>query len=208
SYLSRFHFRHDQMDLPVGKISGGEQSRLLLAQLMLGAKSVLILDEPTNDLDIETLDSLQEALSEFPGAVILVSHDRFFMDQVCTEILAIDEVDKKIEKFANVFQWSEWIKGKKTEEASAPAAIPTVKSTSNSSQSKKSNKKLSFKEQHELDNMETTIQKEEAQLTNLEAKMSQAGLTFSELQEATKSYNAQKIKVDQLYARWEELSQK
>lgn len=210
SYLSRFHFRHDQMDLPVGKISGGEQSRLLLAQLMLGAKSVLILDEPTNDLDIETLDSLQEALSEFPGAVILVSHDRFFMDQVCTEILAIDEVEKKIEKFANVFQWSEWIKTKKEGEISRSiqTSTPQQVSSISSATSKKSNRKLSFKDQHELDNMETTIQKEESLLTSLEAKLSQAGLTFSELQEATKSYNAQKTKVDQLYARWEELSQK
>lgn len=210
SYLSRFHFRHDQMDLPVGKLSGGEQSRLLLAQLMLGAKSVLILDEPTNDLDIETLDSLQEALSEFPGAVILVSHDRFFMDQVCTEILAIDEVDKKIEKFANVFQWSEWIKGKKEGEASRLAQNSTSKQVSSNTTpvSKKSNKKLSFKEQHELDNMETTIHKEESLLTALEGKMSQAGLSFGELQEATKNYTAQKTKIDQLYARWEELSKK
>ncbi len=206
SYLSRFHFRHDQMGLPVGKISGGEQSRLLLAQLMLGAKSVLILDEPTNDLDIETLDSLQDALTTFPGAVILVSHDRFFLDQVCTEILAIDEVEKKIEKFANVFQWSEWIKSKK--EAGAVVTTSAATSASQAASTKKSNRKLSFKEQFELDNMEETIRTAEKLLKDLEAEMSNSALSFTEIQKVNKNYLDQKNKVDGLYARWEELSQK
>ncbi len=202
SYLSRFHFRNDQMDLPVGKISGGEQSRLLLAQLMLGAKSVLILDEPTNDLDIETLDSLQEALAEYPGAVILVSHDRFFMDQVCTEILAIDEKNHKIEKFANVFQWTEWIKGN----ADAPSVADAPGVSTSPAKKSASNKKLSFKEQHEFDTIEETIQKAEKDLLVLEAKMSEQALSPLDRKKATQDYQTKKESIDALYGRWEHLN--
>src|SRR5205814_8149168 len=90
-YLERFLFSADQADLAVGKLSGGEQSRLLLAALMLRPAQVLVLDEPTNDLDLATLAVLEESLTEFPGAVVLVSHDRYFLDQVATTILAFDE---------------------------------------------------------------------------------------------------------------------
>ncbi len=215
SYLSRFHFRHDQMDLPVGKISGGEQSRLLLAKMMLGAKSVLILDEPTNDLDIETLDALQDALAAFPGAVILVSHDRYFMDQVCTEVLAIDEENHKIEKFATVLQWSEWQKNKgrggpsavPQEAFVAPAPVAPV-STPASTPVSKSNKKLSFKEQRELDTMEETIQKAEADVVSIEEKMAQPNLAFPERQEMTRLHQTLKDKIEKLYERWEELNRK
>jgi ATP-binding cassette subfamily F protein uup len=96
------------MDLPVGKLSGGEQSRILIAKLMLQSEPILVLDEPTNDLDIATLDVLEKALMEFPGAVILVTHDRYFMDQVANQILAFTENDGEILKFADYFQWAEY----------------------------------------------------------------------------------------------------
>jgi ATP-binding cassette subfamily F protein uup len=126
------------------------------------------------------------------------------MDQVCTEILAIDEVDKKIEKFANVFQWSEWIKDKNLKSAASVTPVTAAKESAPAAP-KKSAKKLSFKEQHELDTMEETIQKAEKLLGELEKEMSQPGLPFTEIQKVTQKYQEQKTKVDALYARWQQL---
>ena len=108
SYLHRFLFRSEQMDMPVHKLSGGEQSRLLIARLMLTSNPLLILDEPTNDLDVATLNILEEALAQFPGAIILVTHDRYFMDQVANKILAFTEQDGQILDFADTYQWEQW----------------------------------------------------------------------------------------------------
>src|SRR5690606_32786094 len=102
------------MDLPVGRLSGGEQSRILIARLMLESANVLVLDEPTNDLDINTLDVLQEALCDFQGAVILVTHDRYFMDQVTGQILAFTEDPGELLIFADTLQWQAWFDEQKS----------------------------------------------------------------------------------------------
>src|SRR6185437_15570181 len=111
-YLERFLFDHQQMNTPVGRLSGGEQSRLLLAMLMLREAQVLVLDEPTNDLDLPTLAVLEEALTGFDGAVLLVTHDRYFLDQVATTILAFDPSPSSggssIVPFASLGQWEGW----------------------------------------------------------------------------------------------------
>lgn len=205
SYLARFHFHTDQMDLPVGKLSGGEQTRLLLAKLMLQTEPVLVLDEPTNDLDIETLDTLQDALAEFPGAVILVTHDRYFMDQVANEILAFAP-EGKIEKFADIFQWETWSreqsKKKPKAEKTATAAAPAEKN--------KAKIKLSYKEQRDFDGMEAAIQEAEERLAKLTAEMNLPGLQsdFPKLQELSRKIETQQAEVDRLYAHWQELSDK
>src|SRR4029077_4141718 len=120
-YLERFLFSSEQTTMSVGKLSGGEQSRLLLAQLMLRPAHVLVLDEPTNDLDLATLSVLEESLTEFDGAVLLVSHDRYFLDQVATTILAFDtrpEAPASVVPFASLGQWESW--RAETAAASAP----------------------------------------------------------------------------------------
>ena len=89
-WARRFLFRTEQLDLPVGSLSGGEQARVLVAQLMLQPADVLILDEPTNDLDIPSLEVLEESLEDFPGALVLVTHDRFMLERLSTELLALD----------------------------------------------------------------------------------------------------------------------
>ena len=90
AWAKRFLFRSEQLDTPVARLSGGEQARILIARLMLQPADLLILDEPTNDLDIPTLEVLEESLLEFPGALVLVTHDRYLLDSVSTSILALD----------------------------------------------------------------------------------------------------------------------
>ena len=208
SYLARFQFRPDQMDLPVAKLSGGEKSRLLLSSLMLQSEPVFIMDEPTNDLDIATLDTLEQALQEFQGAVILITHDRYFMSQVCDVILAFTP-DGDIMPFADLFQWERWFEEDKKNRAKKLKAPASVVKEQNSSPAKIL-KKLGFKEQQELEQMESVIQAEEALLAKMVQNMASNGIQsdFAQLARLTKEMEAQQAKVDGLYARWEELNQK
>jgi ATP-binding cassette subfamily F protein uup len=196
-YLDRFHFRPEQFEMPVGRLSGGEQARLLLARLMLRKSNLLVLDEPTNDLDIATLNVLEDVLQEFDGAVILVTHDRYFLDRVATEILALGP---DVNRFSDVYQWEEWKsreqakpksskKDKEKEKTAAPAA----------------KKKLSFKEQRELDGMEAAIATAEAKVAELEAASTAHASQASKLLEITTQLSAAQKEVDRLYARWSEL---
>ena len=104
SWAKRFLFKPEQLDLPVCRLSGGEQARLLIARLMLQPADVLILDEPTNDLDIPTLDVLEDSLLEFTGALVLVTHDRWLLDRVSTRLLALDGTGRA-DWFADYAQW-------------------------------------------------------------------------------------------------------
>jgi len=119
SYLDRFLFTSLQMDLAVGQLSGGEQSRLLIAKLMLQPANLLVLDEPTNDLDMATLTVLQDCLTDFEGALLLVTHDRYFLDQVANKILAFPPLKPTRSKdsgtlvsFADLSQWESWFEEK------------------------------------------------------------------------------------------------
>src|SRR6185369_8183400 len=106
-----FLFRGEQMIMPVRMLSGGEQSRLLIARLMLRPATILVLDEPTNDLDLPTLAVLEEALTTFDGAVLLVTHDRYFLDQVATEILAFHTKpgeEGRVTSLSGLAQWEQW----------------------------------------------------------------------------------------------------
>ncbi|ASD64535.1 ABC-F family ATP-binding cassette domain-containing protein [Bdellovibrio bacteriovorus] len=207
SYLERFLFNRQQMDLPVEKLSGGEQSRLRLAQLMLNEAQVLILDEPTNDLDVATLTVLEESLKEFTGAVILVTHDRFFMDQVASDILALHknlDGSTSMERFAGYLQWEEWFEEqkelqaqelKKEKKAEKVAAKPV---------------KLSFKEKFELENMEANIFEMEEKLSNLQTEAGKPEVVSqaSKVQELFSEISALQSKIETAYARWAELEKK
>lgn len=128
-YLDRFLFSQSQMNMPVGQLSGGEQSRLLIARLMLKDANLLVLDEPTNDLDLGILALLEDCLTEFEGAVLLVTHDRFFLDRVATQILAFHPAgDGRTEYFSSLSQWEEWHEKetKSLEKVKKPVAVAST----------------------------------------------------------------------------------
>jgi ATP-binding cassette subfamily F protein uup len=220
SYLNRFLFRYEQMELPVGKLSGGEQSRLLIAKLMLNEANMLVLDEPTNDLDIATLDILQEVLQEFDGAVLLVTHDRLFLDQVTPNILAfgVDETgSKSITPLVGLDQWEIWhdsqadlkknlnLAGTPNSSASGSSAFS---STTGAPPPPTKKRKLSFKEQRELDSMESTIEELEKQLMILahESGLPEHSSNAKKLLELTQAMSKNQKEIDRLYARWAELT--
>jgi ABC transport system ATP-binding/permease protein len=198
SYLDRFLFSTAQSAMQVKKLSGGEQARLLVARLMLQESNLLVLDEPTNDLDLATLNILEEQLKNFSGAVILVSHDRYFMDQVCDQILAfpVDPQSSDLTEFASFTQWEPWFESQK----SILAARQKSESNKNSKsiEAAPTKKKLSYNEQRELDLMEPTIAKLEAELLSL-SESGGAPEAYAQMGKIQKQ-------IDQLYARWEELS--
>ncbi|MDG0818000.1 ABC-F family ATP-binding cassette domain-containing protein [Bdellovibrio svalbardensis] len=208
SYLERFQFNRQQVDLPVEKLSGGEQARLRIAQLMLNEAQVLVLDEPTNDLDVATLGVLEESLREFNGAVILVTHDRYFMDQVAKEIIALHknpDGNTTMERFAGYLQWEEWfdeqkeLENQKKEEVKQEAKVAAGKT-----------KKLSFKEKFELENMEATIQGLEAKLEAAQAEsvLPEVVSKASKVQELYSEIAKLQAEIERLYARWAELEGK
>jgi ABC transport system ATP-binding/permease protein len=211
AYLKRFLFADDRISLPVKFLSGGERSRLLLARILKQGGNFLILDEPTNDLDLNTLRVLEEALIAFPGVVLVVSHDRYFLNRVCTGILAFEgdgriaysagDYDYYVEKKrrlapANVSSADAWV-GRKTEPAAAPAK-PAAKL-----------RKLSFKETRELEGMEAEILKVEQEIGRIENLF--AAPDFHKTHAAQTNalmadLAARKEKLNQLFARWEELA--
>lgn len=206
SYLSRFYFTNQQMDMPAHQLSGGEQSRLLIAKLMLNPAHVLILDEPTNDLDVETLDVLSDCLSDFAGAIILVSHDRYFLDQNSNEIWAFTETDdKEIIKFADYNQWLDWYKDVGSKVNSQKSEL-NKKSDSNS-KPKKSDKKMSFNEVNEYKTIEATILKKETLLKSRQQELlsPEVSTHFKKLNELTTEISTLESEIQKLYTRWEEL---
>lgn len=208
SYLSRFYFQSQQMDMPAGQLSGGELSRLILAKLMLKKAHVLIMDEPTNDLDVETLEALTETLSEFKGAVILVTHDRYFMDQNCDIIWAFDTDEHKIITFADTYQWEDWYRVRQTEKSKALAAAK--KSPASAAKSNSDKKGLSQKEKFELEQMESKIATAEKNLAQLQTELSSPETRdrFKRLSELTSEVASAEHQIELLFKRWEELNRK
>jgi len=201
-WAARFLFRQDQLDLPVGRLSGGERARVHIARLMLQPADVLLLDEPTNDLDIPTLEVLESNLADFPGALVLVTHDRFLLDRVSTVLMAMDG-NGQVEYYAELAQWEQANAQKKA----APAKLNPKSGSQGAPPAKK---KLSFKEAREFEQMEEVLMRAEeildqkrSQLEVPEVVADPARLTL-----AVQEMDAAQDEVDKLYARWAELEAK
>jgi ATP-binding cassette subfamily F protein uup len=212
SYLKRFLFADERILTQVKKLSGGERSRLLLARILKSGGNFLILDEPTNDLDLPTLRVLEEALIAFPGVTCVVSHDRYFLNRVCTDILAF-EGDGKIHHSVGDYDYYLEKKQRATVAAARQsAAILTINKSAALSRdaASKSTKprKLSFKEARELEGMEARIQAVEAEVARIEGLFIQPDFHrkhATQVNPLTDELEAAKEKATQLYARWEEL---
>ncbi|MCS6292809.1 MAG: ABC-F family ATP-binding cassette domain-containing protein [Nitrospira sp.] len=206
SWAKRFLFRPEQLDLPVSRLSGGEQARLLIARLMLQPADVLMLDEPTNDLDIPTLDVLEENLLEFPGALILVTHDRWLLDRVSTMMLALDGTGNA-EWFADFAQW-EAAQERGASGFSGP--VPTRAESNNGPKPKQARKGLSHSEQKEWDKIEGLIVKAEAAVAACQAATEDPAVTSdaTALQARYTALAEAQTNVERLYARWTELEEK
>jgi ATP-binding cassette subfamily F protein uup len=210
-YLERFLFRPEQMNMTVGQLSGGEQARLLVARLMLRPANLLVLDEPTNDLDLATLTVLEDALTSFDGAVLLVTHDRFFLDQVATEIIAFHAQPGEagqVTSFADVAQWEQWHVQQSAQAATARKSGGgggTGAGASAGDAGKR--KKLGFKDQRDWETIEARIAVAEAKVTELEGLCAQPEVAVDapRLLGIMTEIEAGRAEVDRLYSRWAEL---
>ena len=204
SWAKRFLFRAEQLDTPVSRLSGGEQARILIARLMLQPADLLILDEPTNDLDIPTLEVLEESLLEFPGALVLVTHDRYLLENVSTVILALDGKGKA-GWFADYPQWEAH------RQAAEPASTPAASKASPSKPSKDDKpKRLSYKEKLEWEQMEGKILEAEDALAAAQTAMEDPAVATdsAQLQARCEALEKARQDVERLYARWSELEEK
>ncbi|NDD58926.1 MAG: ABC transporter ATP-binding protein [Chlamydiae bacterium] len=198
-WAERFLFSSERLMLPVRCLSGGERARILIAKLMLKPADILFLDEPTNDLDIPTLEVLEESLKEFPGAVVLISHDRCLMDNICNQILSLGaESDPSL-----YTSYSQWEVSRK-EQSSAKASAT---STKKEEEKKSRPKKLSFNEQRELAGMEKSIEAAEQNLTKI-IKESQENTDPKEALKIYEKLAKAQEQLDHLFHRWEELENK
>ncbi|HEX4952145.1 MAG TPA: ABC-F family ATP-binding cassette domain-containing protein [Thermoanaerobaculia bacterium] len=203
SWARRFLFRSEQLEVPVSQLSGGEQARVAIARLMLRPADLLILDEPTDDLDIATLEVLEESLLELPGALVLVTHDRYLLDRVCTSILALDG-QGGVATFADTAQWQEHRAASATLErtpakASPPRVAPSAKT-----------KKLSWAEQKEWERIEEDVLAAEQRLSLAQGALEDPAVATdaAALAERLGAVEAARAEVDRLYARWAELEEK
>jgi ATP-binding cassette subfamily F protein uup len=213
SWAARFLFTGEDLNRPVGKMSGGERARVLIAQLMLQPADVLLLDEPTNDLDIPTLEILEESLLEYPGALVLVTHDRYMLDRVSTVVLGLDGRGGA-ERFADYSQWEDWQKPAKTKSAAGETktrANNLEKSVAaESARQIAPKKKLSYTETRELAGMEENIAAAEEDLERKRLAMEEPSITSdgARLYAAALELEQAQKKVEHLYTRWAELEQK
>ncbi len=213
SYLKRFLFADDRITTLVKKLSGGERSRLLLAKILKAGGNFLILDEPTNDLDLPTLRVLEEALIAFPGVACVVSHDRYFLNRVCTDVLAF-ESDGRIHHSTGDYDYYLEKKQKAAVAASRQnAAVVSIDKSAALSRDTAAPRpakprKLSFKEQRELEGMEARIQEVETEIARIEGLFASPDFHrthATQMNQLKASFDTAKEKVTQLYARWEEL---
>ena len=214
AWAARFLFSGEDLNRPVGRLSGGERARVLIAQLMLQQAEVLLLDEPTNDLDIPTLEILEESLLEYRGALVLVTHDRYMLDRVSTIVLGLDGRGDA-ERFADYSQWDVWLRtqqAKPSGDATAAAAT-TRKGRESAPQDTNrpgaTSKKLSHMENREFASIEKRIAKAEEQLLAKRAALEDPEISSDapRLHTAYVEMKSAQKAVDELYARWAELSQ-
>ena len=206
SLLSQFLFPHDMLNNPVSKLSGGEKRRLYLLTILMQQPNMLILDEPTNDLDIVTLNILEEYLLDFKGSLLVVTHDRHFLDRIADHLLVFcgdgvikDFVGGYTEYRSFIRDYEAAQKKPQSDAAEKPKAKPKDSGDS-------CRKRLSYKEQRELDALDAEIDQLSVEKAELEAALSDGSLPYDRIVEASGRYETVKRLLDEKESRWLELS--
>ncbi len=204
AYASRFLFASDKMKLKIRHLSGGEQARLLIAKLFLQPADLLILDEPTNDLDIQSIEILEEALGQFDGLVLLVSHDRYFLSQLCDQYLALNVKEDGSGAWALYSDLQQWLNRERNKDVGGPTEDATQRPKP------KNKKKLSYKEKRQLETIEADIEKAETELAEAQAQLEDPNVYSDhvKMQECSQRVADKQKTVDDLYALWDQLEEK
>ena len=208
-FLEEFGFEGKIQHSPVSTLSGGERKRLYLVRLLLENPNFLILDEPTNDFDIFTMNILEQFLMNYEGCLLLVSHDRYFMDKTVDSLFILKEdgsISGFVGKCSEYIEYREELRQQKEKEKKTEGQADTKNQQSACAPSQSEKKKLSFKEQKEFEALDAEIPQLEEQKTELEAQMSTGD--FEKLQEVTKRYKEVCESLENKYARWEELAER
>jgi ATP-binding cassette subfamily F protein uup len=210
TYLQDFLFTPDTSRAPIKKLSGGERARLLLARLFLQPANVLVLDEPTNDLDIETVELLEERLLDYDGTLLLVSHDRSFLDNVVTSTIALEGDGIVAEYNGGCEDWLEQYEARKAAEAkAAKAPAPVAKAATPAPVPAKPERKLTNKEREALKTLPALIAKLEAEHTTLSEKMASADYYQDKSSDLSgDASRLEKLEADTMeaYEQWESLT--
>src|SRR6195952_3437160 len=209
SYAAKFLFSGDQLNQPVSRLSGGERARGLIARLVLQPADVLVLDEPTNDLDIPTLEILEESLLEFKGALVLVTHDRYMLDRVSNVVLGLDGLGNAA-IFADYAQWEEWKEEGSRDQATGSSEKPSGLPASTQVAKVAGKKKLSYMEQREFDAIESRVEEADVRLDEARMRVADPSVVIDSkaLIEAMMELDAAQAEHDAVYERWAELTEK
>ena len=194
--MERFLFPPELQSVPVGRLSGGERRRLYLLSILMSAPNVLLLDEPTNDLDVTTLSILEDYLDTFPGPVLAVSHDRFFLDRLSGQIFAVGE-EGRVERYTG--NWSDYMR--KRQEAERPAA-PEKADREDSRRPREKKLKFTFKEQREFDSIDGEMAVLEEELKSVAAEMNGCGSDYVKLQTLTERQEILQAALEEKTERW------
>jgi ABC transport system ATP-binding/permease protein len=208
SWAARFLFTGEQLNQPVRNLSGGERARVLIAKLMLEPADVLLLDEPTNDLDIPTLEILEENLLDFPGALVLVTHDRYLLNRVASTVLGLDGRGNT-GRFADYAQWENWLEGQDSS-AEIRSRSSSAAKASEGERGPSQKKRLSYLETREFAAIEQRVEASDARLAAARERVESPAIASDAdaLQQALAELDAAQHENDTLYARWAELSEK
>ncbi len=203
AWAARFLFSRDHLALSVGALSGGERARALLAKSMANECDVLLFDEPTNDLDIATLENLEESFDSFPGAIVLITHDRYLLERSGSSVLGL--VNGTAALFGSYSQWEEALSARRKRPSDSRAAAQEAKASS--APDARQPKKLSYRDARELSMIEARIESAEKDLETVRAEIDSGehALNATRLSELCHKLTLQQAEVEQLYARWQEL---
>jgi len=204
--LERFLFPPELQWIPLEKLSGGEKRRLYLLRVLMGSPNVLLLDEPTNDLDIETLTILEDYLDDFPGVVVVVSHDRYFLDRVVNEILDFTAGGRIVHYLGN---YSDYLVSAKTRVAEGKPLENAEKLSEKVDRTPEKTRplKFSYKEKREFEQIDDMISDVEEELRVVKSKINHAGSDFVLLQDLVREQQGLEMQLDELLERWAHLNE-